>query len=224
MPTVLITGTSRGIGLGFASHYANAGWQVHACARDVDTAALSGLAANKNVVLHALDVTDHRAIEMLGKSLPQLDLFINNAGVNGDRTGQSFGSINYDDWRQVLEVNTFAPVKLAEVLAPKMKTGGKVVMISSRMGSISDASTDSYAYRTSKTALNMVTKLLANDLQAHGITVAALHPGWVQTDMGGKGAPVSVDESVAGMMRVIDGLSAGETGTFKNYKGEVLPW
>lgn len=223
MKTVLITGASRGLGLGFARHYAAGGWCVHACARNPEVAELKDL---PNIVRHQLDVTDHRALENLGAALQQekIDLLINNAGVSGDLGKQRFGVIDYDDWRTVLEVNTFAPVKLAEVLAPALPTGGKLIMITSRMGSISDASTDSYAYRTSKTALNMVTKLLSADLGQRGVVVAALHPGWVQTDMGGKGAQISVDDSIAGLTRVIENLQANDNGCFKNYKGEVLPW
>jgi len=224
MPNVLITGASRGLGLGFAEHYAAKGWNVIACARDVTVPALQQLAANSNVELRTLDVTDHKAIESMAASIGAIDLFINNAGVSGQRGVQSFGTIDYNDWRQVLEVNTFAPVKLAEVLAPKLSANAKVVMISSRMGSITDASTDSYAYRTSKTALNMVTKLLAADLAPRGVTVAALHPGWVQTDMGGAGAQISVETSITGLTKVIDSLQPAETGCFKNYKGEALPW
>lgn len=223
MPSVLITGASRGLGLGFAQHYAAAGWQVHACARNVDVPALTSL---PNVTCHALDVTDHRAIENLGIELrgTQLDLLINNAGVAGNHRVQKFGTIDYDDWRTVLEVNTFAPVKLSEVLADNLHDGSKLIMISSRMGSISDASTDSYAYRTSKTALNMVTKLIAGDLGARGVVVAALHPGHVQTDMGGPRGEITVDESINGLTRVIETLRANDNGSFKNYKGEALPW
>lgn len=223
MKSVLITGASRGLGLGFATHYAHAGWHVHACARNVDTPELLAL---PNVTRHALDVTDHRAIEHLGVTLKgqKIDVLINNAGVSGKRDVQSFGTIDYDDWRTVLEVNTFAPVKLSEVLADNLGAGSKLIMITSRMGSISDASTDSYAYRTSKTALNMVAKLLSSDLGARGVVVAALHPGWVQTDMGGKGAMITVDDSVRGLTNVIDNLQANDNGCFKNYKGEVLPW
>lgn len=223
MKSVLITGASRGLGLGFATHYANAGWRVHACARNVDTPELLDL---PNTVRHTLDVTDHRAIEHLGVALKDvpLDLLINNAGVSGKREVQSFGAIDYDDWRTVLEVNTFAPVKLSEVLAGNLGAGSKLIMITSRMGSISDASTDSYAYRTSKTALNMVTKLLSADLGQRGVVVAALHPGHVQTDMGGTAALITVDESVGGLTRVIESLQANDNGCFKNYKGEPLPW
>lgn len=223
MKTVLITGASRGLGLGFARHYANAGWRVHACARNVDVPELQAL---PNAVLHALDVTDHRAIEDLGLALrgQPIDLLINNAGVAGKKDAQSFGAIDYENWRAVIEVNTFAPVKLSEVFHENLNDGAKLIMITSRMGSISDASTDSYAYRTSKTALNMVTKLLSADLGQKGVVVAALHPGHVQTDMGGAGAQITVDESVGGLTRVIDSLNANDNGSFKNYKGEVLPW
>lgn len=223
MKSVLITGASRGLGLGFARHYANTGWRVHACARNIDVPELQTL---PNVVCHALDVTDHRAIEDLGVELrgEQLDLLINNAGVSGKSSAQKFGTIDYDDWRTVLEVNTFAPVKLSEVFHENLGHGSKLIMITSRMGSISDASTDSYAYRTSKTALNMVTKLISADLGQRGVVVAALHPGHVQTDMGGAGAQITVEESVGGLTHVIDDLTSNDNGSFKNYKGEALPW
>lgn len=222
MPTVLITGASRGLGLGFAQHYAAAGWQVHACARNPDVAGLK----HPGITTHALDVTNHRAIEDLGVTLKgqPIDLLINNAGVSGNATTQKLGSIDYDDWRTVLEVNTFAPVKLSEVLAPNLQASGKLIMITSRMGSISDASVGSYAYRTSKTALNMVTKLMAGELGPKGVIVAALHPGHVQTDMGGQAAEITVEQSIAGLTRVIDMLQINDNGCFKNYKGEELPW
>ncbi len=226
MPTVLITGANRGIGFEFVKSFAADGWRVHACSRNVEKAkevrALDG-----NVICHKLDVTNGLKVASLARELAEepIDLLINNAGVYGPRTG--FGETDYDEWLNVLQVNTLAPLRMVERFVGLLEQGsGKtVVNISSIMGSIgNNSSGGSYIYRSSKAALNMVTKTLSNDLGERGFTVVSFHPGWVQTDMGGESADIAPDQAVAGMRKVIAGLTTADNGKFFNYDGTALPW
>ena len=226
MPTVLITGANRGIGLEFVRSYAADGWVVHACCRYPDKA--KELKAIKNSVLtHRLDVTDGLQVAGLARELAEtpIDLLINNAGIYGPRTG--FGETDYDDWLEVFKVNSQAPLRMVERFVEHIaKSDRKLVAnISSRMGSIGENSSGgSYVYRSSKAALNMVTKSLSLDLAGRGITVVSFHPGWVQTDMGGSGATITAVESVKGMRKVIAGLSQKDNGGFFNYDGTPIAW
>lgn len=226
MPTVLITGANRGLGLEFVRSFAADGWRVHACARNIEKAkrvkAIEG-----DVVCHKLDVTNGLKVASLARSLAEepLDLLINNAGVYGPRTG--FGKTDYDEWDAVLQVNVLAPLRMVERFIGMLENGeGKtVVNISSRMGSIASNTTgSSYVYRSSKAALNMVTKGLSVDLEPRGVTVVSFHPGWVQTDMGGEEADITVEESIVGMRKVIAGLTAADSGKFFNYDGSEIDW
>lgn len=229
MSTVLITGANRGIGLEFVRQYAADGWRVHACCRRPEAATALGEALlGRDGLVHRLDVTDHGTIHALDEALEDeaLDIVVNNAGIiGGDR--QAFGAVDYAMWERTIETNVFGPYRVAEALADRLEAGERHILanVSSLMGSIADnASGGRYAYRSSKTALNMVTVNLARDLAGRGIAVLSLHPGWVQTDMGGPKAPVTPHDSVAGMRRVIDGASAEQSGLFFNYDGTPLPW
>ena len=225
MPTVLVTGANRGIGLEFVKSFAADGWRVHACARNVEKAkevrALEG-----DVVCHKLDVTNGLKVANLARSLAEepIDILINNAGQRGPKT--AFGETDYDAWASVLLVNTLAPLRLVERFIGHVEKSERklVVNISSRLGSIAECSGDDYIYRSSKAALNMVTKTLSRDLQDRGVTVVSLHPGWVRTDMGGSAAAISPGESVAGIRKVIDGLTAKDSGGFFNFDGTPLEW
>jgi NAD(P)-dependent dehydrogenase (short-subunit alcohol dehydrogenase family) len=227
MPTILISGASRGLGLEFARQYAGAGWQVHAACRDPDQAtALRAVAGD--VVLHPLEVTEKASLDELVLRLngSPLDLLIANAGVSGPRS-MTAELVDHDSWLETLAVNTIAPLALAGALRRNLERGQqkKVVAISSRLGSI--ACNDSggfYAYRSSKAALNAVWKSLAVDWQAAGMICVVLHPGWVATDMGGASADLQPPESVAGMRKVIEGLTPVANGHFFNYDGAELPW
>lgn len=228
MPSVLITGASRGIGLELARACAADGWRVHACCRRPEAAeelarALEGLDGR----VHRLDVTDATAIEALAAALaPEpIDLLVNNAGIFGGE--QDFGSVDYASWEQVWRTNVIAPCRVAEAFVPHVAASAlrRMAFVSSISGSI--ASVDAgggYIYQSSKTGLNMVVVNLARDLAARGITVLALHPGWVRTDMGGAQAPVSPEESIAGMRRVIAQSGPEHSGTLRDYRGEHLPW
>jgi NAD(P)-dependent dehydrogenase (short-subunit alcohol dehydrogenase family) len=226
VPTVLITGANRGIGLTFARSYAADGWRVHACCRAPERAGdLKGLAGD--IEIHRCDVTDKTQVASLARALDYepIDLLINNAGVIGNRRG--LGEIDYETWIEVLKVNTLAPLRVAEHFLPHLGSGQqkKIVTISSRMGSIvENTSGGHYLYRSSKAALNMVMKSLAVDVADKGLTVVVMHPGWVRTDMGGPDALIDTEESVAGMRRVIDGLTPADNGKFYNYDGQEFGW
>lgn len=224
MPTVLITGAGRGLGLEFARQYAADGWHVIACVRNPDKAeALKKIKGE--VTVERLDVVDESHIKALAARLKgqSIDLLINNAGIYGPRGGHN----DTKSWLEVFNVNAIAPYHLAEALAPlvaksKHKT---IVNITSQMGSVaSTSSADSTIYRSSKAALNMVMKGLSHGLKDQGITVVLFHPGWVKTDMGGSGAPLEAPDSIGAMRKVIARLTAADSGKFFNYDGKPLPW
>ncbi len=230
MPTVLITGANRGIGLALARGYAAEGWRVHAGCRNPDQAkdlkALRAEAGDR-LAVHRLDVTDGPRVANLARELAKeaIDVLINNAGVSGPRGG--FGEIDYDRWQPVFAVNAFAPLRVAERFVEQVARSERkvIVNISSKMGSIAaNVSSDSIIYRASKAALNQVSKCLSVALAPRGITVILFHPGWVSTDMGGYEAPVTPEDSAAGIRAVIARATAADNGCFFNYDGEELPW
>ncbi len=232
MPTLLISGANRGLGLEFVTQYAADGWDVIAgCRRPDEAGELRALAEGGSgggkVEVHALDAAEPNAIDSFKGAVGDrpLDLVIANAGVYGGDRQKTFADIDYDSWARTLAVNTFGPVRLAAAFAENLKAAkGKLVAISSLMGSIADSSGSFYAYRSSKAALNMAFKGVAAELKDAGVTVAVLHPGWVQTDMGGKNAPVSPPQSITGMRKVIAGLTLADTGSFHAFDGAALPW
>ncbi|MBW3096627.1 SDR family oxidoreductase [Pseudohoeflea coraliihabitans] len=223
MPTVLITGCDHGIGREFACQYAQEGWEVIATYRDPENRidALSGS-------VHAsLDVTDEAQFTALKAEIGErpIDLIISNAGIGLD-TGR-LGSLDFSYVRQMYEVNTIGPLRLIECFADNLKAGEmrRFIAITSRMGSISlNLSGGHYGYRASKAGLNAMVRSLAIDLFSHGITVTALHPGWVDTAGGGGNAAVPVAESVQEMRMVISRLGNHDTGQLYDYKGVPLPW
>jgi NAD(P)-dependent dehydrogenase (short-subunit alcohol dehydrogenase family) len=224
--TVLITGSNRGIGLELARQYAADGWRVIACCRTPAKAPELKRLDGK-VEVHPLDVTSRESIDALAKALKgtPVDVLVNNAGLHGDRT--PFGATDPELWKRILAVNVIAPVQVTAALLDNVSASAqrKVIAITSKVGSIGDGPTGgSYAYRTSKTALNMAMANAAHELKAHGVTIVLIHPGWVQTDMGGPSAPVAIDQSVAGIRRVIDKVTQAETGHFYDYTGRQLPW
>lgn len=221
MPTVLITGASRGIGREFARQYEAGGWRVIATCRDPSKYDLEG-------EVYRLDVTDPDSVAALHRELKgeAIDLLINNAGIYGPR-GLEFGSLDYDSWEEVLRTNVLGPMRVAEAIIDQVAASEKkkMVFISSKVGSITDNSSGgSYIYRSSKTALNMAVKSLSLDLSGKEVICLMLHPGWVQTDMGGASALIDAATSVAGMRAVIDRAGAADSGRFFNYDGNELPW
>ncbi|WP_119165990.1 SDR family oxidoreductase [Algihabitans albus] len=230
MPTALITGANRGLGLELARSIAAEGWQVHSCCRMPDKAPelrATADAADGRIQVHRLDVTDDLQVRSLARSLEgkPLDLLFNNAGIYGPRDG--FGSQDFEAWSKVLAINLMAPMRMVEnfvelVAASQHKL---IVNMSSRLGSISENDAGGgYPYRSSKAALNMVTRGLSVDLAPRGITVVSVHPGWVQTDMGGSDAALTVADSVAGLRRVMEKLTPEDSGRFFDHSGAELPW
>ncbi|HEX8527272.1 SDR family oxidoreductase [Allosphingosinicella sp.] len=221
MPTILVTGAGRGLGLEFARQYAGDGWQVISTVRDPAGAAeLERL----GVRIETLDMLDPAALAAFPERLgAPLDLFIANAGVSGPQrieTAEAAG-----EWQRVHAVNAVAPTLLAGALLPLVAAAqGKMVAITSRMGSIADSSGGYLAYRASKAALNAAWRALALSLAKQPVTLALLHPGWVRTDMGGPSAPLPLAESVSAMRRVIASLAPEQSGAFLDYRGDPLPW
>ena len=226
MPTALITGCNRGIGLEFVRQYAADGWRVRATCRNPrgakELAAIAG-----DVKVHGLDVADDYQVAALAKSLADepIDLLINNAGVSGPEV--EFGKTPANDWLEVLRVNAIAPLHVVEQFIGNLEAGQRklIVNITSKMGSIADnTGGGSYIYRTSKVALNMVAKSMAQDLKGKRMIVVLFHPGWVKTDMGGPSALVPPKASVAGMRAKIAALTPADSGKFFNYDGQPIPW
>ena len=231
MSTVLVTGANRGLGLEFARQYAADGWKVYAACRDPDAAReLGQLAAESGGAIRvlALDVTDIASVRAAAQSLAgeAIDVLINNAGV-GSPKKQRLGSLDYAAWAHVLDVNTLGPMRVVEAFLESVAKGGdrKIVTLTSAMGSIADnGSGGSYAYRSSKAAVNIVMKSLSIDLAPRGITCVVVHPGWVRTDMGGPDGKLTPAESVTALRRLIAGLRPEDTGRFFNYDGKTYPW
>ncbi|WP_295142653.1 SDR family oxidoreductase [uncultured Reyranella sp.] len=223
MSTVLITGAARGLGLDFVKRYAAKGWKVHACARTPD--ALGGVKGD--IHPHKLEVTDYAAVKALAAKLKgeAIDVLICNAGISG-KEATVLGSLDPAVWRETFEVNALAPLMMAESFADHVASSRdrKLVAISSRLGSITFADNGRYSYRASKAALNMEWKGLSIDLASKGVICVVLHPGWVQTDMGGSAATLTIEQSVPAMVKVIDGLKPADNGRFLNYDGTELPW
>ena len=224
MSTILITGAARGLGLEFVRQYAADGHKVLATVRDPDAA--TGLAkVEGEVTVHALDMTDRSALAAFPAKLgvEAIDIAVLNAGIMGQRVLDADGG---DDWLDVLAVNTVAPTLLAMALLPQLRAAnGRAVAITSQMGSIGDNASGGFVpYRSSKAALNAAWVSLGVDWKEEPVALAVLHPGWVQTDMGGPSAPTQSADSIAGMRRVIDGLRPGGGCPFLDFRGKTLPW
>ena len=225
MKTAVVTGASRGIGSEFVVRLLDRGWRVYAGYRQ-DMHRLD-LLENENLFTCQLDVTDNDSIAAFANTIEyRVDLLINNAGVPDGRW-RNIKEID-DEWAlDVININSIGPVRLVRSLYDKM--GGEnpstVVMISSLMGSIDDChSGRSYAYRASKTALNMFTVAMKKEALEDNISFLILHPGWVKTRMGGENAPVEMETSVDGMMELIGKHTLEDSGRFVQYDGVDLPW
>jgi NAD(P)-dependent dehydrogenase (short-subunit alcohol dehydrogenase family) len=229
--TVLVTGANRGLGLEFARQYAADGWRVFAgCRSPRDAGELEELASGSGgrIRVFELDVTHADSVRAAAAELKgqALDLLINNAGVGGPR-GDRLGDLDYAAWARVLEANTLGPMRVVEAFVDHVASGRdkRIVTITSGMGSIADnTSGGSYAYRSSKAAVNMVMKSLAIDLAPRGITCIVMNPGWVRTDMGGPRGTLAPEESIRAMREVIGKLKPGDSGKFYNYDGKTYPW
>jgi NAD(P)-dependent dehydrogenase (short-subunit alcohol dehydrogenase family) len=226
MPTVLITGANRGIGLELARQYAADGWRVLAACRDPGNATELN-AVKGDVEIHALDVEDQATVDVLAASLKgqAIDVLFNNAGVIGKR-GPSIGDVDYGIWADTMAINLFGPIRVAWALKDNVLASTSKIMAftSSKVGSITDNAGGNVIYRSSKAALNMAVSCLAKELGPQGAIAILFHPGHVRTDMGGPTAPVTAPDSVAGMRSLIAGLKPTDNGAFWNYDGTPLPW
>lgn len=218
MPTLLITGANRGIGLEFATQYSHQGWRVIATARN-STRELDAL----GVRVEFLDLSDANAVESFPSRIDgELDLLIANAGTNQPMNPD--GAQSARDWQTMMMVNAIAPYQLGKALLPKMAADGKMIAISSGMGSIAENSGGWVPYRTSKAALNMAWSCLALEARAHNVACVSLSPGWVQTRMGGTGAEITPEQSVGDMRALIERLTVDDSGKFLRRNGSDLPW
>ena len=224
MSTVLITGASRGIGREFVRQFADDNWSVIACCRNPDQA--GDLAGRTNVEIHRLDVDDGSSVDAARAVVGDrpIDVLINNAGIVGQRSG--FGNLDYTAWAAAMNTNVFGCMRVAEQFADNVLASRRrqMVFVTSRMGSIAEASPNAYVYRSSKAALNMAVRCLSLEYAAHGLVAILLHPGHVRTDMGGSAAPVTPERSVAGMKRRIEALAPADNGRFYSYDGREIPW
>ncbi len=232
MKSVLITGASRGIGLELVKYFAANSWKVYACCRSPRKATqLLGISPNISII--KLDVASTHSIRQLTRKLRNIpiDVLINNAGLMEPLNSAFKKHIKrfrpYKPWFDVFKVNTLGPYFIIQALFDNLIIGTQkvIVNISSDMGSMHDDKIGGYyIYRSSKAALNAITKSLAIDFQTRGITVIALHPGWVKTDMGGLHAKISAKESAKGIYNVLNNIQLSDTGKFFDYQGEALEW
>jgi NAD(P)-dependent dehydrogenase (short-subunit alcohol dehydrogenase family) len=238
MPNALVTGGNRGLGLALVRALLARGHRVVATCRQPGKATeLNRLAGEHPGRLHVLplDVAQPKAHAELARELPlvlgagdgddagRLDLLVNNAGVL--HSGERFGSVSAANLDDSLRTNAMGPFLLTQALAPLLADGAKVANISSQLGSI--ANTQRFGtptYSIGKAAQNMATVLLHHALSARGIVVLALHPGWVQTDMGGKDAQVAPADAASGLLQAIDRATREDSGTFLDWRGQPLPW
>ena len=231
METVLITGANRGIGLELTRQYLKKSSRVIATSRTPDSSAsLSELkqADPDSLQILPLEVTDDQSVQTLVESLrgTTIDVLINNAGVSGGKQ-QDILSMDYSRWAHTLAVNAIAPFRVTVALLDNLRRSRKprIITLSSQLGSMLRATTSGYyAYRSSKAAVNKVMQGLAVDLRSENMIVCPVHPGWVQTEMGGANADLSPQESALGLIRLIDRLELSDSGRFLKWNGEEHPW
>ena len=223
MPTILITGAGRGLGLELARQYAADGWRVIGTVRNA-----AGEERLKKLAVETLklDVSDQRQLKKIFSPFKDpIDILFCSAGVIGKR-GSGLGSFDYPDWESVLRVNLLGTAAAIEALVDNVAASARktIAVMSSRLGSIAETSGMTLPYSTSKAALNLLAKGLAATLAPRGITVVALSPGWVRTDMGGAGAPLAPEDSVRGLRKVLAGLQPQDSGRFFSHDGSAIPW
>jgi len=228
MPTALVTGANRGLGLEFTRQYLADGWKVIACCRNPDQAGELRALDNGLLTVLALDVARSDQIAGLAQNLDgrPIDVLINNAGVSGPRMSEE-GYGEPEPWLDVMRVNVIAPFELTQALLDNLRAGDqkKIATITSKMGSMADnTGGGSVVYRSSKAGLNAVLKSLSIDLAEEGMVVLILHPGWVLTDMGGPDAWIDAEKSISGMRAIIEHATPEHAGRFLAYDGAEIPW
>jgi NAD(P)-dependent dehydrogenase (short-subunit alcohol dehydrogenase family) len=228
MATIVITGANRGIGFSLTKAYAEAGDRVFAWCRDPGRADKLNLLAKDSggaVTVVEADVTDGASIDRAASATQDapVDLLLNVAGIVFAENGPE--DRNFDNWRKSFEVMTIGPFRVTQALLPNLsRAKGKVVSVSSHLGASSKDNGGLYSYGAAKAGLNRVMKSLAVDLKDRGIAVAVVHPGFVQTDMGGPNADITPMESAMGIKAVASKLTTDNTGSFFKWNGEPHPW
>jgi NAD(P)-dependent dehydrogenase (short-subunit alcohol dehydrogenase family) len=237
--TAVVTGANRGLGLHLVEVLMHHGWHVMAGCRHPDDAGM--LYALRPHLLARLDVTDSESVEHfaaeVAKHCDGVDLLVNNAGVmhaGGGRVGEGspadlaangrLQDLDGDAVTQVLRVNTVGPLLVTQAIAPLMRRAGKVVNVSSRLGSMGYGTAATYAYSASKAALNMATVIMAKELAPRGIICVSMSPGWVRTDMGGPNARLDPLDSATGILRTVEALTPEQSGQFLDLDGHPIPW
>ena len=235
-PVVLVTGSNRGLGLEFVKQYAGKGWTVIATVRDPSTAPeLAALAAqHRNITVEKLDVGNRAEIIALAARYQgkPIDLLLNNAGLLGDREKQGFKQLDYATFEEVLRVNTYAPLAMAQAFMPNVVASEqkKIVTLTSGLSSIANTkrSADLYFYRVSKAGVNMAMHALQSDVREQGVKVGILAPGMVETRLlrqsgyAGAAGVLSTEQSVAAVIRNIENLN--QDAEIVLYTGEKVPW
>ncbi len=219
MATYAISGAGRGIGLELTRQLRARGDDVIALVRRGN----DDLAATGARIVEGVEVTSDASMTALVEALgdTRIDVLVNNAGI---LTREPLDALDFDAMRAQFEVNSLGPLRLTAALLPNLAGGAKVAIVTSRMGSCADnGSGGYYGYRASKAAVNIIGISLARDLAGRGIAVGLLHPGMVATDMTGH-TGIPPEESAAGLIDRIDGLSMENTGSFWHANGEMLPW
>jgi NAD(P)-dependent dehydrogenase (short-subunit alcohol dehydrogenase family) len=220
----LVSGANRGIGWEVARRLAARGDRVTPSVRNEATRASLELAGAAEPLV--FDTRDEAAIHAAAAKLSEpVDVLIANAGVYGPQR-QSATDMDFDGVLDLFNINTLGPLRTAQAFLPLLRKSRnpRIVFISSAMGSMALAGSNNIGYRAAKAALNKFMQGLAEDLHEQGVTVISMHPGWVRTDMGGPNAPLSVEESAAGVIKTIDALTLEQTGSFLNYRGETVAW
>jgi len=229
MSKVLINGASRGIGLELTKQYAANGDEVIACVRDTAAAPLLDEVAKgaDNIKIVQMDAGNPASIEAAAAKIGSgaIDIVINNAGAVGGGH-QSIDDLDIEEWHRSLDVNTIGPLLVARAFKPNLAASGngKLLIVTSQLAASTWPMGGMYIYSTTKAAVSKVGQILALDWKNDPITVALMHPGWVQTDMGGPNAQITAEESASGIRSVIAGLSKEDSGKFYKWNGEIHPW
>ena len=231
MSTIMIVGATRGIGLELTKQYANEGNQVIACARDTSNSSLLDEVASSsdNIKIEQLDIADPASIESASDRIGDstIDSVIIVAGwVGGMPDNQTIDNINIDEWHNTLNINTIGPLLVAKAFKANLAASGKgnLMILSSQLAASTWPMGGMYIYSTTKAAVSKVGQILALDWAEDPIIVSVMHPGWVQTDMGGPTAEITAEESASGIRNVISGLTKEDSGNFYKWNGDIHPW
>jgi len=228
MARILIAGATRGIGLELVKQYIADGHEVVACARDTRSAKLLDDVAggSDKVTIEQLDIADPASIEAAGKKIQgAIDEVIIVAGAVGGAK-QSIDDVDIDEWHSALNVNTIGPLLTARAFKPHLvqSGNGKLMILTSQLAASTWPFGGMYIYSTTKAAVSKVGQILALDWKKDPVTVSLMHPGYVQTDMGGPNAEITAEESASGIRKVLAGMTKEDSGKFYKWNGDIHPW